>query len=66
MIDIIWVEKNPRLATLKLQALMKAIEPFAEKPTERMDDYPCHINICTKEKCGRCSQAIAAYVALHM
>jgi len=66
MIDIIWVEKNPRLATLKLQALMKAIEPFAEKPTERMDFYYCHYDVTTKEECGRCSRAIAAYEALNM
>jgi len=66
MIDINWVIENPYQAILKIKALMKAIEPFAEKPTERMDSYYCHFDITTKEECSRCSRAIAAYNALNM
>jgi hypothetical protein len=50
----------------KLKALKLAIKPFAEKPSERMDSYPCHSGINTKEKCGRCSRAIAAWEALQL
>ena len=44
--------------------LVTALEPFAEKPSERHDNFPCHVNITTKEKCGRCSRGFAAYHAI--
>lgn len=44
--------------------LINALKPFAEKPSERHDNFPCHVNITTKEKCGRCSRAFAAYYAI--
>jgi hypothetical protein len=44
--------------------LVNALEPFAEKPSVRHNDFPCHSNITTKEKCGRCSRAFAAYYAI--
>src|SRR5688572_18778459 len=44
--------------------MAEALLPFAEKPTEKMDSYPCHNGICPKERCGRCGRAIAAYHAL--
>ena len=66
MIDPNWVKENPEKAALQLEALMDAIEPFAEKPSERMNSFPCHNGITTKERCGRCSRAIAAWKALNM
>lgn len=38
-----------------------SLEEYAEKPDERMDKYPCHLGICDKFKCCRCSRAIEAY-----
>lgn len=64
-IDPHWVFENFEEAALKIEALMDAIEPFAEEPTEMMDSYPCHKGITTKERCGRCSRAIAAWEALN-
>ncbi|NTW33519.1 MAG: hypothetical protein HGB12_13010 [Bacteroidetes bacterium] len=46
------------------ETLRDAIKPFAEQPTEYMDTFPCHNGITTKEKCGRCGRAIAAWNAL--
>ena len=48
----------------KAIALEEAIEWFAENPDRITDDYPCHANLCSKEKCGRCGRAIAAWKAL--
>jgi hypothetical protein len=66
MIDPNWVFENYEEAARKIEALMEALEPFAEEPTKTMDTFPCHNGITTKEMCGRCSRAIAAYQALHM
>ena len=66
MINQKWVRENPEQATAKINALMEAIEPFIERPTIRMDPYPCHYGITSKEKCGRCSRAIAAFKAFNM
>jgi len=44
--------------------LVEALIPFAEKPSQRHDSYPCHSNLTTKEKCGRCLRAFAAYKAI--
>jgi tetrahydromethanopterin S-methyltransferase subunit B len=48
----------------RVSAMRAALAPFAEEPTERMNAYNCHSGITTKEKCGRCSRAIAAWRAL--
>ena len=70
MIGSNWVLKNHEEATKKLIALMEAIEPFAENPDniDRLNErqFPCHAGLTTKERCGRCSRAIAAWKALHM
>lgn len=47
-----------------LDRLASALEPFAEEPTEEMNDYPCHVGICSKEQCSRCSKAVEAWKAL--
>jgi len=47
-----------------IENFIKALEPFAEKPSEAMDSYPCHVGILPKERCGRCSRAITAFNAL--
>jgi len=44
--------------------LINAIKPFAEKPSERHNEFTCHVGITTKENCGRCSSAFAAYKAM--
>lgn len=44
--------------------MREALAPFAEDPAY-LDEYTCHHGICTKEKCGRCSRAIAAWNAYH-
>jgi len=44
--------------------LLEALRPFAEAPSRDMDDFPCHVGITTKEKCGRCSRALAAFAAI--
>lgn len=43
--------------------LEEALQPFAENIPE---DYkaPCHSGITTARKCGRCSRAYKAYLAL--
>lgn len=66
MVDPNWVRENPEQAAKQLEALMKAIEPFAEEPSSRMDSYLCHSGITTKENCSQCSKAIAAFKALNM
>lgn len=48
----------------KIDLLEEAITPFAEEPSKKMDNYPCHFGINTKERCGRCLRAVAAYNAL--
>jgi len=48
----------------RLAKLRRALAPFAEEPTDWMDDYPCHKGIVPKEACWRCSRAIAAWNAL--
>ena len=49
--------------TLKtIDEATEALGNFAENP-KGLDNYSCHINITTKEKCGRCSRAIAAFEA---
>ena len=42
----------------------EALRPFAESPNSITASHPCHAGICTKDKCGRCSRAIAAWNAL--
>ena len=44
--------------------LINALKPFAEKPSVGHNNFPCHSNITTKEKCGRCGRAFAAYYAI--
>lgn len=66
IINTQWVLENPEKAVLKIKALMDAVEPFAEQPSDSMDTYPCHIGICPKERCGRCGRAIAAWKAFNM
>ena len=64
MIDLNWVKENPEQAAAKIDALIAALKPFAERPTKMMDSYICHYGIISKERCGRCSRAIAAYKAI--
>jgi len=59
-LDTLLIERLDR----QIVDLAEALLPFAEKPSEEMDSFPCHVGITTKEKCGRCSRAIAAYEAL--
>ena len=66
MFDPNWVFENHTEAAKIIDALREAIKPFAEEPSKYMDSFPCHNGITTKEKCGRCSRAIAAYNALNM
>lgn len=47
-----------------IRDLCKAIEPFAEKPSDRLKDYTCHSGIVPLENCGRCKKAIRAWNAL--
>ena len=43
---------------------INALEHFAERPNNQMDDYQCHKGLCDKYECGRCGRAIHAYGAL--
>ena len=54
---------NKKLKAI-IENLINILEPFAEKPTELHNSYPCHLNITTKEKCARCRKAFAAYYAI--
>ena len=56
---------EPPSESVRVAALRAALEPFAEDPS-RLDNYICHHGICSKERCGRCSRAIAAWNAYHM
>jgi hypothetical protein len=42
-----------------------ALQPFAEDPqSPALKNAPCHNNLCSIEKCGRCGRGIAAFHAL--
>ena len=49
----------------RVRELEEAAQPFAEKPHDGMNDYPCHTGIYDDpEKCGRCGRAIRLWKAL--
>lgn len=49
----------------RIAAIKAALEPFAEKPDDRMNDYPCHRGIYNDPRdCTRCGNAIRAWEAL--
>lgn len=53
----------------RVKKLEAALEPFAEDPDsiDRPGEqtFSCHVGICDKFKCGRCSRAIEAWRAIH-
>lgn len=61
--DELWIKENPKTVLIMIDKLRIAIAPFAERPSTSMDNFPCHVGINTKERCGRCSRAIAAWEA---
>jgi hypothetical protein len=58
-----WVvaEANARLIAAAPDLLM-ALEPFATQGVS--DTMMCHVGICSKEECGRCSQILSARAAI--
>lgn len=58
--------QDQRDAEAQIAALKAALAPFAEKPSEQMNDYSCHVGIYQDPReCTRCGNAIRAWEALH-
>lgn len=57
--------QDQQTAEARIAALKAALEPFAEAPSDRMNDYPCHRGLHDDPRdCTRCGNAIRAWEAL--
>ena len=54
-----------RALEARVRELEEAAAPFAERPHDGMQNYPCHAGIFDDpERCGRCGRAIRLWNAL--